>query len=80
MKNLSSLTEEACWMIHLKEREASFTNWPFQDQMSPQNMAKAGWYQVGELSARHFITLKELDGWEGNNNQDLIFRQFFFYI
>jgi hypothetical protein len=53
-------------MTSLTARINSFTDWPFTNTLSPRNMAENGWYQSGELSARNFVTLKELAGWEGN--------------
>jgi len=51
-------------MINLSERLRSFSNWPLTGKVSKQAMAEAGWFQVGDLSARHVVTMKELGGWE----------------
>lgn len=53
-------------MISLDARMRSFTDWPLSKDVSVENMAKAGWYQTGPLTARHCVTMKELAGWEGN--------------
>lgn len=52
-------------MISLDRRRESFTDWPLSKDVSSENMARAGWYQVGPLTTRHCVTMKELHGWEG---------------
>ena len=36
--------------------------------IAAEEMAKAGWYQTGPLCCRHVISLKELDGWDGQED------------
>ena len=59
-------------MINLSERLRSFSNWPLTGKVSKQAMAEAGWFQVGDLSARHVVTMKELGGWEGKSDIKII--------
>merc|ERR1712136_195827 len=55
-----------------ENRLATFKDWPFDSEdgakCTSEKMAKAGWYHPGSNNepdlARCFVCLKELDGWE----------------
>ena len=80
LSDLKSLCAEGMRMVSLTERIKSFQNWPYSGQMGIQQMAEAGWYQTGDLSTRHFITMRELDGWEGRNAFFNVFEKILFFL
>ncbi|XP_041364012.1 baculoviral IAP repeat-containing protein 5.2-A-like [Gigantopelta aegis] len=63
------------YMMHLEEcRLHSFKNWPYSEEYNctPQKLAEAGWYHCPTNqepdAVRCFVCLKELDGWEPNDD------------
>jgi len=68
IREYESLSAEAYEMLSLAKRVQSFRSWPYGEQVSPEEMAKAGWYQTGPLCCRHVIVLNELDGWDGQED------------
>jgi len=68
IREYENIGAEAYEMLSLSKRVQSFRSWQYGEQVSPEEMAKAGWYQTGPLCCRHVISLKELDGWDGQEN------------
>lgn len=65
------LADELMWEA---ERLKTFKNWPFgkNHTCSPEAMARAGFYACGNKEekdlAKCFVCLKELNGWEANDD------------
>lgn len=62
------LKSEVERMLSYSERVNSFASWPYAGTLAPEKMAAVGWYQSGPLCCRHVISLKELDGWDGDED------------